>query len=180
MYSIINMIKNLKVQKGISLIETLVYVTILILVSVLIVSALSSLGKSYRSMRQAESIERTAQIALERMGREARGSSSIDTAASVFNNSNGSLTLNTEDDDGNPTTIRFYLLDNAVRIEEGGVDQGPLSPSNVRITSLIFKRISTVESEAVKIEMEISSEEGTETRVRKFYSTITLRGSYLP
>lgn len=171
------MIEN---KKGISLIETLVYVTILTLVSVLIVSALSSLGKSYRSMRQAESIERTAQIVLERVGREVRGASSIDTAASVFNNDNGSLTINTEDDDGSPTTIRFYLSDDSVWIEEGGIEEGPLSPSDVTITSLIFYRISTAESEAVKVEMEVSSGEGAGVRVKKFYSTITLRGSYLP
>jgi type II secretory pathway component PulJ len=172
--------KSLRGIRGISLIETLVYVTILILVSLLVVSALSSLGRSYRLMHQAEAIERTALVALERMGREIRGASSIDTAQSTFDSSNGSLALNTEDENGNSVTLRFYLSSGRVRIEENAVDQGPLSPLDVSVTSLVFRRISTPESEAVKIEMEVTSSEEGDTKVRKFYSTVTLRGSYLP
>jgi hypothetical protein len=168
-----------KNKKGISLVETIVYIFILTLVSIIIVNALGSLTSSYRAMKKAEVIENTAQIALERMVREIRGASSIEVSQSTLNASPGVLVLNTTDDLGTPAVVRFYVLNERINLDENGVAQGPLSPVAVRITALTFRRITTLESEAVKIEMTVESS-GTDIQIKNFNSTVVLRGSYLP
>jgi hypothetical protein len=167
-------------QKGVSVVETVVYVSILALVSLVLVNSLYSLGRSYQSMRRVESIETTAQVALEKMVRNIRNASSVNIASSQLGLVNGSLTINSVDDTGAVTPIRFFLQNGRVRIEENGIDRGPLSPLDANVTELVFHRITTAQSEAVKIEMKVESSRGSEVQTKKFYSTAVLRGSYLP
>jgi hypothetical protein len=169
-----------KYQKGVSMVEMVVYISILALVSIVVINALYSLGRSYQSMRRAEVIETTAQVALERMVREIRDASSVDVSDSQFNDPAGSLTINTLNEAETLTAVRFYLLDGRIRVEEDGVDMGPLSPADATVTELVFNRITTAESEAVKMDMTVESARGVEVQSKKFYSTVVLRGSYLP
>jgi type II secretory pathway pseudopilin PulG len=165
-------------RTGFTLIEILIYTGILVLLVAVTVSTLLALSRSYRTLSAAQQIESGAELSLERMLRETRDATSIDATQSTFTTSPGVLTLNTTDEAGATTSVQFFLSGQKVRMKEAGVDQGPLTPTLARITSLIFRRIMTANSQAIKVEMTIESGQGPSYRTKNFYGTAVLRGSY--
>ncbi len=170
--------KFISTKKGAALIETLVYVFILSLLSGSIVMSLLSLNRSYASIQSSVALESAASIALERIVRDIRNSTSVDNANSTFNSSPGVLSLNSEDSAGNPLTLRFSVLNSQIRVSENGIDIGPLSPSRARITRLVFIPITTSRSEAIKIEMTVEAGQDANYKSRVFYASAVLRSSY--
>ncbi len=159
------------------MIEMLAYTSILILLVTVVIYTLITMNSLYRSIKSSAGIESAVHVTLERMTREIRGASSIDLAQSSLNSSPGQLTLNTTDSNG-ATTVQFYMVGQTPRLKEAGTNVGPLAPEGVRVTSLVFRRIATIASEAVKIELTIESGEGANYISIPFYSTTVLRGSY--
>jgi len=166
--------------RGVSLIETIVYISILIMIVSVIVGALSFTTRSYRRIQSAEIIESTAVISLDRMNREIRDASGIDTTQSVFNTSPGILMLNTTDENDVATTVKFFVAEGVIRVVEGGVDIGPISRNMARVTTLLFQSITNSQSKAIKIKMTVEVGQGESYLSKSFYSTVVLRGSYLP
>ena len=164
--------------RGVSLIELLMYTGILLLISAVAVSSLIGMSRLYRTIHAAQYIESSAQIGMDRIGREVRGATSIDTLQSTLGSSPGVLTLNTTDSAGTAMTVQFYLSSQTLRMRENGTDVGPLTGVDVRVTRLLFRRITTSHSEAAKIEMTLESGSGASYRSKKFYTTAVLRGSY--
>lgn len=167
-----------KNTRGVTLIEMLVYTSILVLLVVVVIYTLITMNRLYRSIKSTARIESAVHVALERMVREVRGASSIDLTQSTLGSSPGQLTLNTTDGTGATTTVQFLMTGQTPHIKEAGVDMGPLSPADVRVTNLIFRRMTTAKSEAAKIEITIESGAGATYRSASFYSTAVLRGSY--
>jgi Tfp pilus assembly protein PilW len=165
-------------EKGMTLVEMLVYTTLFVIIAGSVVYTLIALGGAYRSLQSSQAISSSAQVALERMTRDIRSSTSVDLGVSTLGSSPGTLQLNTLDINGNPTTVRFSVSGDVLRVSEAGVDQGPLTVASAEVTSLVFRRIATLKSEAVKIEMTIGSGEGPAHAEKTFYSTVVLRGSY--
>ncbi|MCX6701944.1 MAG: prepilin-type N-terminal cleavage/methylation domain-containing protein [Candidatus Zambryskibacteria bacterium] len=172
--------RSLFKNKGFSLVEMLLYISILTVILTVIANALYSLNRSYRVIQSAEIIESSAITSLDRMVREIRDASSVDNLQSTFNTSPGVLTLNTTDDSGANMTIQFFVSNQIVRVKENGVDIGPLTDFSTRVTNLVFRFITTAQSKALKIEMTIESGQGLNYKSKKFYSTAVLRGSYVP
>jgi len=167
-------------QKGATLAEVIVYVFLIGLILSVVVVALFSLSRSYRIMQSSFAIDATAQASFERITREIRGALSIDLVESTLDSSPGKLVLNTRDSLGDPLTIEFYLDNQTLFVKEDNVDIGPLSVSSARITNLVFRELSSGESDAIRIEMTVESGQGESLREKKFYSTIVLRGTYAP
>lgn len=166
-------------QKGLVLIEMIFYIFLLTLTLFAVTNALFSLGRSFRTLENTVAIEASAQVGLERMTRDIRNSVSID-AVSLLDVSPGKLVLEKYDSDGNLVTIEFSLVDEKIHVFESGIDTGPLVPDSVRVTNFVFRKIDTTRSSAVKIEMSVESGQGDQIKSKLFYSTIVLRGSYLP
>ena len=55
---------------------------------------------------------------------------------------------------------------------------GNLVMENISPASLIFRRIATANSEAVKIELTVQDTSSTSTKTENFYNTVILRGTY--
>jgi Tfp pilus assembly protein PilW len=165
-------------NKGAALIETLVYVFILSLLSGAIVMSLLSLSHSYAAIQSSVAIESAASVALERMVRDLRNATSIDSANSTFNSSPGVLSLNSEDSSGNPLTLRFSVSSSQIRLSENNVDIGPLTSSKARVTRLVFIPVTTSRSESIKIEMTVESGQGDNYKTRAYYASAVLRSSY--
>ncbi len=161
-----------------TIVEVLVYIVILVLLVGVTVSTLLSLSSMYRNLLSLEAVNESAQSSLERIIREVRGATSVDTLQSTLNTSPGDLYLSSLDSSGATTTLEFFVSGGAIRIKEAGVDSGPLSASNVRVTNLVFRRLPSAESQAVKVEMTIESGTSTNYISKNFYSTAVLRGSY--
>lgn len=170
------MLKILKKNKrGFSLIEMVVYVSILVFMLVIVLEVVVSITRSQRVIRSVRDIENSALGSLERIERETRGAESISTASSTFGVSPGVLMLISTDEDENPRTVEFYLSSGRLRVRENGVDAGALTEGNVRVTSLVFRRFATSTVEGIRTEVIIESGTSTHYRVENFYSSALVR-----
>jgi tryptophan-rich sensory protein len=77
--------------------------------------------------------------------------------------------------------ISSYLVredDDALNIYKDGVLMDNLLTQNTTIDFISFNRISTTNSEAVKVKITIEETRKNKTKVVSFYDTINLRGGY--
>jgi hypothetical protein len=161
-------------KSGLTAVEALVYSAILLIVLVFIVQTVISITQTHRQIKLAQSLETSGSLAMERILREVRNSSEIDTAGSVLGSSPGTLRLSGIDDSG-AYTLTFDLNGGKVRIARNGGAPGDLSLSEVRVDTLIFRRLSNTNSEAVKIEMYLSGGTGSTTKTLDLYGTAVVR-----
>ena len=160
-----------KTNKGFSLIETIVYVAIFSILLASVSSATSLLFSSYQKTKVVRRIENSAILSMDRMVRDIRNASSVDAANSVFNVPYGALSLVS-----GATTTKYYLSNGQIYVEENGNTLGPMTLSNVNVSSLVFNYISTGTSEAIRVRMTISG--SLSMPAKNFYDTAVLRGSY--
>ncbi|MEI8123565.1 MAG: hypothetical protein WCG60_00135 [bacterium] len=153
----------------------------MVIIMLAVVNIIISITKSNKFSSIENNIKNSAISGLEEITREIRNAKSIDYNQSVFNSSDGILFLNTLDQNGNIKTIKFYLAGQILKEDVGGVSTstgGVLTQKDVKVLSMIFKRIDTLKSKAVKIELVLSGSNNGLIRNENFYSTIVLRGSY--
>ena len=66
------------------------------------------------------------------------------------------MTLNpSSDESGDPINMEFYKSLGRIVVKEGIENPIDLTPSNIEITNLIFRKINTGSSNAVKVELEL-------------------------
>lgn len=166
--------------KGFTLVETIFYLSFLIVFLGIVVSFVISLSKSYRTIQSTKSLESSAIFSLERITREIRNSVSVRVEESVFGVDNGVLSLDTIDSSGDPEIIKFYLDANkTVYVDSNSAQIGPLTLSGVKVESMKFYYATSTNSEAIKLDMVLESNSGSVTSTRRdFHSTVVLRGSY--
>lgn len=157
--------------KGFTLIEMLVYVSVLGLIMLLAVTTALSMARSYEELKVARSIEQGALTSMERMVRDIR-------AAEEATASGSTLTLTTTDLNDDPMTVIFYVQDGILKVIENGSYAGPLTASSTSVTSLSFDTLSTTTSKAVRIQMTMEASRGEISKTQSFYSTAVLRGYY--
>ncbi len=168
--------KNYKLEacRGYTLIEAIIYISILAMLSVLFISLLFSMANSHTEFRLMRNITSSASLALERLSREIKQARNVDVGGSTP----GRLLLNTTDGGGLATTVEFYLSAGTLMLRAGSAAPASTTARYVTVDNLIFRQINTTESSAVKIEMTLSASRGTVSRTEKFYTTAVLRGSY--
>ena len=159
----------IKIMRGYTLLETVVYVSILAVIILLSFSSILSIYQAYGKVKVERKLTGNADVALERMVREIRAATTTDAGVSVFGSSPGTLKI------GN---VKFSLSANTLRVEEGQGSPAPLTASDVKINSLIFYRATTSESEIIKIEMALETGSGLFKKGRNFYGSAVLRGAY--
>lgn len=166
-------------MSGTSLVEAMIYIAILVVLFSGIVRGVFMLSNSYRNVKTYRSIESSAVSSMERMVREIRNATDINAGQTSYGISAGSLSLNGTNASGTAYTVRFFASSSRLYLEENSTNVGPLTPSNVIVSNLTFRHFSTSTSEAVKIEMTISSASSSSVYFSKnFYGTAVLRGSY--
>lgn len=165
---------NLK-KSGFSLLEMIIYISILTFMLAIIVEVVLSVTRSERTIKATRSVENSAVMTLERIGREVRAAQGVVESESVFGAHPGVLTLETTDENGNPQEIRFYLQDGKVILSIGEVVAGPLTEEKATVTSLKFFHPTSGNGEAIRTEIEVESGTSTYYRKEKFYSASALR-----
>jgi type II secretory pathway pseudopilin PulG len=170
--------KSIKLKRGFSLIEMLVYVGILTLLSVVIASTILAMQKSWATIKVQKNVALSAEGSLERMIREIRNAKSVNTSSSVFNTNPGILVLNTEDLSGTAISMKFYLSTSTLNLQEASNTPEQIILNTATSTSLIFRHIITPKSEAVRVELQLKSTYRGQSDTRNFYNTAILRGSY--
>lgn len=160
-------------KRGYSLMEAVVYITILATIAVFTVNTILITTKAFAAARNLRNVHASAEAALERITREIRFAENVNTASSVFDINPGVLTLVSIDPTTEaPQTITLALTNNAVTIQKGSGIPEDLTSGRASVTNLIFRHLVSAgtTSEAVKVELEVNS--------KKFYDTIILRRSY--
>lgn len=161
-------------KKGISLLETIIYMAITTMVLVFVVNMMMFTSTTFKNFKISRDIKNSASLSVGRMVNEIRKAKSIDDVLSLFNNPNGKLSLNMVN--GDKTT--FFLDFGILKIENNGLIEGNLSSDDTFISNLVFKKINNTKGQAVKIEITIKDKENNFTKSENFYMTTVLQGSY--
>ncbi len=159
-------------KRGYSLIETVVYVALVAFLLASIASGTKLLFTAYQKTKAVRMVENGAIDTMDRIVRETRNSTSVNTSGSSFNVASGILSLVS-----GATTTKFYVSNNRVYIDQNGSTIGALTPSTIKVPALTFRYIDTGNSEAVKIELTLSAST-TPSFSESFYDSVVLRGSY--
>lgn len=174
-----------KKQKGYSLIEAIIYIAIASAMFSAVIYASVQVLAQYKRAKNISNVEKTAIIAMDRMIREIRSATSVDTSGSCLfdppfadgcDPELGILKLN-KVVSGASQTVRFYVTDGRIMVEENGTETGPLTSSRVMIDYLKFRRSATSTGEALRVELSILPN-GENEIPKNFYNTAVLRGSY--
>lgn len=177
--------KKLPTKKGFTLIETIIYILILTLFSVLTVNTVFMFAKSWSAVKVTKNITISSVTALERFTRDVRKAQSV-AGSSVLAaymgpqdlNSPGRLDLNTKDEAGNSVIQSFYVSNGRFVTQVGNGPVEELTLSTVSVQRLSFHKTLLLNAEAVRIEMLLFSSEGDQSITKLFETTVVLRGGY--
>lgn len=133
------MIKKLT-TKGTTLIEILLYFTISAVVIFVFASFALQILTASNVSGNINEIQANTDIASERIVTTIKNATSVDTINSVFDNDNGTLSLNTSIPAQSPT--KFFLTDGDMFIQQGIDTAVKLNSNSVTYTKLRFHRIS--------------------------------------
>ena len=170
------MFTNLTIKRsnygGYTLIEGLVYISVLALLLGAIISSLVVILGLVSQFQTARNINTSALTALERLNREIKNSDSIDLVASTFNTHPGRLVIAAEDE-----TFDFFLSDNRLMLAINDDPAVALTPANITVTNLIFNYFSTEQSAGIKVTVTMADNRRP-NQTDSFYLSAVSRGSY--
>src|SRR3989344_843824 len=164
-----------KLVCGYTLIEMIIYVSVLAIITIVIANTMISFSKSYHDLSALHIVDRSGVDAMERITRDIRAAISIDSANSTFGSSPGVLTLVTTSNSVS-TTTKFYIQNNLLKVDINSLYHGQLTISNASVSSLVFNKIDSGTSKAVKVDMTVSATVGNVTKTKTYHSTIILKG----
>jgi len=170
--------KYMYAQRGYTLFETVTYVALFSILSVVAINAIVVVVSTFADVRADRAINHTAISALDRMVREIRLAEQVDTEDSVFDTSPGSLSLSSVDSNGYAITRSFYIEDGRIHTAVDDVSQGAITSDSIVIDTLTFRLTKQDDRQAVRMEVVIYDNRSSEPKKREFYNTATLRGTY--
>jgi hypothetical protein len=169
---------RISTRAGTSLVEMIIYIALLVLVASVIVQMLVAIGGVYRNIKLTRELEVSGTVAMDSMLREIRNASAVMTGGSALGISPGVLAVTGKDQDLNMYVITFSTESGALKISKNGAASAALTSSSVTVNHLLFTRVTSANSEGVRIELEVSGTSGEASKSEKFYGFTVLRGSY--
>lgn len=167
-----NLIKKNDIKKGVSIVETVIYIAIFTVMSITVINSFLVIISSLSIIRMNHELLDSGSISMERISREIRNAKNID----LVNTPSGGTVLQIKNLDD--IYIKFSKDSNALNLYEGGTLVGNLLTENIKINSISFIPISTTSSEGVKIQMTLEYNRGKVNKIENFYDTVVLRGGY--
>lgn len=158
--------------------ETILYMVILTFVMGVIVQMLISIGGMYREIKITRELESSGTIAMERMLREIRNASSVVVEESTLGTNPGRLTIAGISEDLNPYKVTFNVSSGIINVAKDSELPVAITSSSGSVSYLLFTRLATSTSQAVRIEMELSGTSGSTLKSERFYGFAIFRGSY--
>lgn len=162
-----------RVVAGFSLIEMLVYISVLIVVSSGSLTLLFSLSDRMMEQKAAQLVTREAEAALERMLTDIKNGVSYNAFYSTLETSPGELSI-----ESGSTTTRFVLSGGALTVDVNGTGAVPLTSGNVALDELRFFAYDNAHTQMARIVMTLSASVGDATVTKTFSAGAVLRGSY--
>lgn len=163
-------------KSGYSMVEIIMYVTILSFLVFIVVGMLVRISHTKDRLTAAQRLTNSAIVSLDRMTREINSATNINVASSTLNTSPGRLIL-MGNESGTAYTTEFSIASGTLRILRNGVDQGPLTESGVVVTHLVFRRSASSTDQAISLELGLESGTSTSYKAETFYTTNLLRQS---
>lgn len=160
-------------ERGFSLIETLVYLAVMVLAAGAVVTTYLSLDTVLVRNKTDRELTHAATVSMERMVRSIQSADSVNTGLSTLGTSPGVLTL-----EHGTTTTRFFMSGSELKISENGVDKGALTSNAVEVESLTFTRYTNSATELVRVALTLSASSKAASSTRTFYTSAVLRNSY--
>ncbi|MDP3934714.1 MAG: type II secretion system protein [Candidatus Giovannonibacteria bacterium] len=154
-------------MRGYTLLETVIYVSILAVIAVLALGSILSVYKAFGKTKVERRLALNGDVAMERMLRDIRSATSTDIAVSAFKTNPGILKIG---------WTKFSLLGSVLRVTESG--QAADLTSDINVTNLMFYRTVSANSEIIKIEMTLQAGTGIFQKSKNFYGSAVLRGIY--
>jgi hypothetical protein len=155
--------------QGYSLIETVVYVGLITTMLVVSITSVTSVYRTFGSLKTERKISLNGDFAMETMIRDIRLATSTVSAGSVFGQSSGALRIG---------TTTYSLVGTSIERQIDGNSSTAITGSGVRVTSLIFYHATSAISEIVSIQMHIEAGSGVYARSKKYFGSAVLRGAY--
>ena len=169
-------------NRGITLIEIVVYIGLLGALTVFIVNSLIQISDTYGRARAEREVIANARLILETIVKTAAESQEIYGPTSIFLSELGQLSLITP---VNPlalhkdTYVDFYIDNGRMWTKEEGKAAIPLSAIPVRITKFQLERIMQgFNREAVAITLQVDSALSKHPASIMLHTIATLRGNY--
>jgi type II secretory pathway pseudopilin PulG len=159
---------------GFSIIEIIVYLAIFTALSVVVINSFIIILSSFSSIRTNQNLLDSGSVAMDRISREIRQAKNIDVANSITD----TLQLNSTDNSNNNIVIKFMKVNNALNLYKDGNLIGNLLAPNIILNSISFDRITTANSEGVKIKIILHDSRDKTNKTESYYDTVVLRGGY--
>ncbi len=135
-----------KNNKGFTLIETLVYVAILVIISVVIINIVLQMLSVNETTRQTREALDNARRGIETISQEIHHATSVYTPTSVFGSANGQLSLETTRDlpsDETHTFVDFYVDNGTLYLKRENQTAKNITSEKVKVTNLTFTSLNS-------------------------------------
>lgn len=158
---------------GFTLVEMLVYLSIMTVITLVIVQSLAVVLKSNRGAFADVNIRNAGYSAMEGMLREIYSSETIDqTSGGVLQMKQSAGTKVVKFATSSSLALNFYEGVSSPTLV------GPITSKGIVVKNLTFTQINTGKSLAVRIQMKLETTVNNITKDEWFYGTGILRGSY--
>lgn len=127
-------------QRGITLIEVLIYIVFVSIISFTFVNFALDVVTTAQKSRVRQEVQQNVRFALQRIAQEIRASNGLNVGSSTFDTHPGVLSLATDDAGTDPTV--FDVSSGVLRITEGVGAAEPLTLDTLDVTNLVFKNFS--------------------------------------
>jgi len=164
--------KTRKTNRGASIIETLFYIVIFVVISIAVINAMIMMMRSFKETKVEREIVQSGEI-MERVVREIRGAYLIDPQSTATD-----LKIYTKSGSGVSKLEDFNFTASNLQFSEDGVLTGNLNGPNISVQDASFTQITTAVGKAVKIMITVKAKDDARARTYVFDNTVVLRGTY--
>lgn len=163
-------------KSGLTILEIVIYFSMLAVLTVVVISSLMSLFKSYSVIKLHQNIETSAIQIMDKLTRDIRDSDSIALGESSFGIPQGAVALNITNNSVTDT-YKYYATSSTVKYSKNGVFVGDLTQPGVVVNSFTMYYINGTSTQAIKVELNLQATPrySTSTISKNFYTTVQLR-----
>lgn len=159
--------------RGFSLIEMLVYLALLLVITVVGITTMLSFNEQIVQLRLHRLVTDTANTALERIGREALSSETVNLITTTLDSRTGALGLTRTSG-----AVRFARVGSVLEVTDESGQTIAITDPSVSVTGFWVHHYAIGPTEYVRLRLQVSASSDSRTVQEEFYSGIVLRGSY--
>lgn len=179
-----------KIQKnnfgtsGVTLIETLLYMSLFTLLSGIMVTALITTMGSLQEIRMTRALLHTTTSGFDRIIFEVRNADTLVLQDSTLGVNSSILTVS-RTENGTAQVTNFFLDNGSLMLEQDGVVQGPLNPTGVSFDRFLVRSVSAnptagqgANSNFISFDIGMNAFAGSRTKHIDTLFGVTIKGSY--